>query len=83
MLDTVVHDVTGLLIPPKDPRACANAINTLLRDAFVGASFGAAGRDRARSRYSWDRVATDTIGVYDRAVSLVGPRPTAQASRSR
>lgn len=32
MLDTVVHDLTGLLIPPKDPRACANAVTAILRD---------------------------------------------------
>lgn len=82
MLDTVVHDVTGLLIPPKDPRACASAINAMLRDAFVGASFGAAGRDRARSRYSWDRVATDTVRVYDRVAATNALQRTAQASRS-
>jgi glycosyltransferase involved in cell wall biosynthesis len=60
MLDTVVHDVTGLLIPPKDPEACANAIKEILRDPFTGSSFGSAGRDRVRSRYSWERIATDT-----------------------
>lgn len=66
MLDTVVHDLTGLLIPPKDPRACANAINRILRDRCVASSFGAAGRERARSRYSWDRIAADTLAVYKR-----------------
>ncbi|MGB3287558.1 glycosyltransferase, partial [Mycolicibacter algericus] len=51
MLDTVVHDLTGLLIPPKDPRACANAVTAILRDRRGAAAFGAAGRERARSRY--------------------------------
>ncbi|QZA06758.1 glycosyltransferase [Mycolicibacter heraklionensis] len=73
MLDTVVHDVTGLLIPPKDPRACANAINAILRDRRAASGFGAAGRERARSRYSWDRVATDTVRVYDRLVPAAAP----------
>ncbi|KLO29668.1 glycosyl transferase [Mycolicibacter heraklionensis] len=83
MLDTVVHDVTGLLIPPKDPRACANAINAILRDRRAASGFGKAGRERARSRYSWDRVATDTLRVYDRLVPAAAPgRGAARASGS-
>ncbi|MHC9291497.1 glycosyltransferase [Mycobacterium sp. LTG2003] len=69
MLDTVVHDVTGRLVPPKRPDLLADAVAGLLRDEFLRKSLGAAGRDRARSRYSWDRIATDTLRVYDR----VGP----------
>lgn len=66
MLDTVVHDVTGLLVPPKRPRECADAVSTVLRDSFLRRSLGLAGRDRACARYSWDRVAADTVRVYDR-----------------
>jgi D-inositol-3-phosphate glycosyltransferase len=65
MVDTVVHDVTGRLVPPKDPERLADAINLLLRDSFLRRSFGAAGRDRAKARYSWDRVAADTLRIYD------------------
>lgn len=73
MLDTVVHDVTGLLVPPKDPRACANAINAVLRDRHAASAFGAAGRERAVLRYSQERVATDTLRVYGRLVSAAVP----------
>jgi glycosyltransferase involved in cell wall biosynthesis len=69
LLDTVVHDVTGRLVTPKRPDRVAEAINDLLRDEFLRRSLGAAGRDRARSRYTWDRIAADTLRVYDR----VGP----------
>ncbi|WP_197374214.1 glycosyltransferase [Mycolicibacterium baixiangningiae] len=68
MLDTVVHDVTGRLVTPKRPVEVAEAVNTLLHDAFLRQSLGAAGRDRARARYSWDRVAADTLRIYDRVV---------------
>lgn len=68
MLDTVVHDVTGRLVPPRRPAELADTINQLLRDSFLRQSLGAAGRDRARARYSWDRVATDTQRIYDRLV---------------
>ncbi|RAU99437.1 glycosyltransferase [Mycolicibacter senuensis] len=81
MLDTVVHDLTGLLIPPKDPRACANAVTAILRDRRAAAAFGTAGRERARSRYSWERVATDTLRVYDRLLPVPAPvRTAARAS---
>lgn len=68
MLDTVVHDVTGRLVTPKRPTEVADAVNTLLHDAFLRQSLGAAGRDRARARYSWDRIAADTLRIYDRLV---------------
>ncbi|BCI52062.1 glycosyl transferase [Mycolicibacterium litorale] len=68
MLDTVVHDVTGRLVTPKRPAEVAEAVNLLLHDEFLRQSLGAAGRDRARARYSWDRVAADTLRIYDRLV---------------
>lgn len=69
MLDTVVHDVTGRLVTPQRPRECAEAISTILRDSFLRRSLGLAGRDRACARYSWDRVAADTLRIYERLVS--------------
>lgn len=65
-LDTVVHDVTGLLVPPGRPRKCAAAVSAILREDFLGRSLGLAGRDRASARYSWYRVAEDTARIYDR-----------------
>jgi D-inositol-3-phosphate glycosyltransferase len=66
LVDAVVNDVTGYLVPPNDPRGLANAINGLLRDRFLRQSLGAAGRDRAVARYSWDRIAEDTQRMYER-----------------
>lgn len=66
MLDTVVDDITGRLVPPQRPDLLADALNELLRDGFRRQSLGAAGRDRARSRYSWDRIAADTLRLYTR-----------------
>lgn len=68
MLDTVVHDVTGRLVAPRRPEEVAKAINQLVHDDFLRQSMGAAGRDRARARYSWDRIAADSQRIYDRVV---------------
>jgi D-inositol-3-phosphate glycosyltransferase len=70
VLDTVVHDVTGYLVNPDRPDEVADAVNQLMRDDFLRQSLGAAGRDRARARYSWDRVAADTQRIYDRLVTV-------------
>ncbi|VEG44525.1 group 1 glycosyl transferase [Mycolicibacterium flavescens] len=82
MLDTVVHDVTGQLVKPERPDEVAKAVNRLLRDDFLRQSMGAAGRDRARARYSWDRVAADTQRIYDRLVPVRIPRPEPATSLS-
>jgi D-inositol-3-phosphate glycosyltransferase len=64
MLDTVPDGRTGLLVPPKDPKALALRLNRLLDDEELRRSLGAAGVERARSLYGWDRVAASTAGVY-------------------
>ena len=69
LIDTVVHGVTGLHIPPRDEGALAAALERLLGDPALAAALGAAGRERAAARYSWDRVAADTERVYRQVVS--------------
>jgi glycosyltransferase involved in cell wall biosynthesis len=66
MLDTVVDGATGKLVPPRDPLACADALCEMVADPARLAEWGAAGRRRAESRYSWDRIASDTIKMYQR-----------------
>lgn len=80
MLDTVVHDVTGRLVAPRHPQEVAKAINHLLRDDFLRHSMGAAGRDRARARYSWNRIAADSQRIYDRLVPASDERSARPAS---
>lgn len=65
MQDTVVHGVTGLHVPPRRPDALAAALRELLAGPTLPAAFGAAGRDRALARYTWERVAAATERVYD------------------
>lgn len=64
LLDTIQHGVTGLLVPPKDPAALADALRELFVDPGRRRRFGLAARRRAVERYSWARVARDTEEVY-------------------
>lgn len=63
-LDTVVDGITGAHVRPRDPREAAGRIRALLADPVLRAGMGSAGAARARSRYSWERVARDTLAVY-------------------
>jgi D-inositol-3-phosphate glycosyltransferase len=67
--DTVVNQVTGLLVPPRRPDALAAALRDLLASPTMGAAYGIAGRDRVLARYDWERVAAATALVYDDVVT--------------
>ena len=68
LTDTVVDGVTGFHVPPRRPRAIAEKLKWLLRDAALRKRFGEAGVERARSRYGWDTVAAGTLESYARVL---------------
>jgi len=77
LIDTVVDQVTGLHVPPRDPAAIARAVEQIVDDPATSAALGRAGRRRVRSLYSWDRVAAQTARIYTDTLS----RPARQAGR--
>ncbi len=70
--EVVVDGVTGLLVRPEDPAALAGAIGRLLADPARARRYGAAGRERFAERYTSDRMARQTLAVYDEALAA-GP----------
>jgi glycosyltransferase involved in cell wall biosynthesis len=64
-LDTVVDGATGTLVPPRRPDLLAAEIRRLLAEPFWREAYGTAGVDRARARYSWERIAEGTLAAYD------------------
>jgi D-inositol-3-phosphate glycosyltransferase len=69
-VDAVVDGTTGILIPPGRPALLAQRIRQLLAHPMLIEAYGVAAADRAKSRYSWDRIAGETLAVYDRAIGL-------------
>jgi alpha-maltose-1-phosphate synthase len=67
--EVVEGGVTGLLVPPDDPAALADALNELLRDPGRANAMGRAGRERAVAEFSWDTVAAQTAELYAELVS--------------
>jgi glycosyltransferase involved in cell wall biosynthesis len=68
LTDSVVDGVTGVLVPARRPDAVATELRKMITDPIRRTEYGVAGVDRARSRYSWDRVALDVERVYERAL---------------
>jgi glycosyltransferase involved in cell wall biosynthesis len=69
LIDTVVEDATGLHVPPRDEAAVAAAVGGLLDDPERREAYGRAGRRRAETRYTWQKVAADSERVYDRLIA--------------
>jgi D-inositol-3-phosphate glycosyltransferase len=67
--DAVLDGTTGVLIPPGQPMLLAQRIRRLLTHPMLLEAYGVAGADRVRSRYSWDRIATETVAVYEQAAA--------------
>lgn len=67
--EVVVHDVTGVLVPPFDIRALANAILRLLDDEGLRLSFGNNGYTRAKEYFTLERMIKETETVYYQALN--------------
>jgi phosphatidylinositol alpha-mannosyltransferase len=61
----VMTDETGLLVPPGDPDALANAVVALLEDEPGRRLLGDAARRVAEERYSWDDIARRLAAIYE------------------
>jgi glycosyltransferase involved in cell wall biosynthesis len=57
----------GMLVPPSDSKALAEAINSMLADKKRRDEFGAKARERA-AFYSWERVADGMMSCYQKAI---------------
>jgi glycosyltransferase involved in cell wall biosynthesis len=68
-LDTIIDGTTGLLVPPGRPGLIAQRIRTLLASPMLLEGFGIAAVDRARARYSWDRIGQETLAIYERSAA--------------
>ncbi len=64
LVDTVVDGMTGLHVPARAPRQLAHALRSLADDPERRALLGRLGVERVRARYSWSRIAAETLDVY-------------------
>jgi phosphatidylinositol alpha-mannosyltransferase len=61
----VMSPEAGVLVPSGDPAALTQAVVELLDDEPRRRALGAAARELARERYSWDDIARRLVGIYE------------------
>ena len=66
--ETVDHGRTGLVVPPRDVKALAEAIITLLRNKQSRRQMGANGRRKMQEEWVPDVVARRTVETYKSAI---------------
>ncbi len=63
--EVVADGESGLLVPPQDADALAEALATLLAHPELRARYGAAGRRRYLKQFTSERMAEQTVAVYE------------------
>jgi glycosyltransferase involved in cell wall biosynthesis len=65
--EVVVHEQTGLLVPPRDTRALADALRRLADDSDAARRMGAAGRARLDAEFTFAAQVRGIDAAYARA----------------
>lgn len=61
---------TGLLVEARDPEGLAKSIHRLAADAALRRTMGERARQRAADQFSWDRIANETVAIYQQCSEL-------------
>ncbi len=73
-VDVIQDGVTGVLVPPEDPEALAQALITVLRYPETARRLGEAGRRLVLAEYTMDRVVQQYETLYTTLLSRRGHR---------
>lgn len=65
-----ILDDAGVVVPPGDARAFADAVDQLLGNTELRRSLGARGRHRALSTFTWDRTARAMGELFDEPFAM-------------
>jgi len=66
----VQHEKTGLVVPPRKPKALAAALQRLLTDAALRETFGQAGRARAVAEFSAETMVERVMQIYEEVLTV-------------
>ncbi|WP_433472844.1 glycosyltransferase [Spirillospora sp. CA-142024] len=76
--DEVLDHITGLHVPAGRPVVIGRAVRHLLAEETTLHGYSIAAADRARSRYSLERIAAETLRVYQKVLPVPEPQPEAE-----
>ncbi len=67
--DVVQHGETGITVHPGDTQSVAWGILHVLQHPDLAQQRAAKAKEKARTVYSWDRIANQTISIYHRIIN--------------
>ncbi len=67
--ELVTPEETGLLVPPQDPEALAQACQKMMENPDRAVEMGRAGRSRIEKSFSIEKMVRDTENIYRRLLS--------------
>ncbi len=67
--EVVINGENGLLVPPRNTEALANAIEKLLNDKTLRREMGAKGRALVEREFGIEKIAEETISLYQRILN--------------
>lgn len=67
--DLIKDGENGIVVPPHDPGALADAVNHLLGNRDEAEAHGARNRRKAEEGYSWSKVSKEVLGIYSDLLS--------------
>jgi len=67
--EVVAHGKTGLLVPPMEPQALAEAIRFLLQHKNTREEMGKAGRERVEKYFTWEHAAREVTKFYQEVLN--------------
>lgn len=79
----VTHEVNGLIVPARDAKALAEAIERLLKDGELRRRLGAMGRERAVKEFSHETIVKQMIGIYRELLGEKWPKGRAAETKSK
>jgi glycosyltransferase involved in cell wall biosynthesis len=73
--EVIDHGQTGLMIPPAQPGALAEALRELLTNRPLSLTLGRNAQLSARKRFSYQRMVAENLAVYDRVIARGRGKP--------
>jgi glycosyltransferase involved in cell wall biosynthesis len=81
--EIVVEGETGFLVERGDVQGLRAAISELLANPSLRQRMGAAGRQRVRELFTWDRCVAQLVELYARAETATHPAHHAERSAAQ
>ena len=63
--DAIIPNVTGLLVPPKNPEKLADAIQYLIEHPIKRKAMGEAGRQLAERKFKIEKIVQNHLDAYE------------------